>query len=110
VAAACREIADTNPDIQIALKENAAEPDILSLKQQLESQPATRSVRYISKDEATQLYGHENPNPTALLMVKAKDSDNLGSFDAFLSTDAAKALVGSHDDINKHEQKERCEK
>ncbi len=99
-------------DIEIFFNESAKVADIQTLQEQLQKQPNAASVRYISKQEALQIYKgqsernkklveqiseEENPLP-ASLQVKAKDPNQLDLFNPVLESDFAKPLIQSRSD------------
>ena len=99
-------------DVEVFFNDNAKTEDIQTIKQQLETQENTQSVRYISKKDALEIYKgqsernkklveqiseEENPLP-ASLQVKAKNPDKLDSFGVVLESEFAKPLIQSRSD------------
>lgn len=99
-------------DIEVFFKDDTKVADILTIKQQLEQVPNNQSVRYISKEEALQIYRgqsennkklveqlseEENPLP-ASLQIKAKDTNQLDAFNPVLESDFSKPLVNKRSD------------
>ncbi len=99
-------------DIAVFFNDTAKVDDIQTLKTQIEQQPNTKSVRYISKKEAFEIYKgrsetnrklvesipeEENPLP-ASLEIKANDTSKLSDFDSVLGSDFAKGLIQSRSD------------
>ena len=99
-------------DVEVFFKDDAKVADILTIKDQLSKNPNTQSVRYISKQEALQIYkgqnqrnqklldqlsDEDNPLP-ASVQVKAKNPENLNSFNSTLESDFAKPLIESRSD------------
>ena len=96
-------------DIAVFFNDSAKVDDIQTLKAQIEQQPNTKSVRYISKKEAFEIYKgrseknrmlvesipeEENPLP-ASVEIKANDTSKLSEFDSVLGSDFAKGLIQS---------------
>lgn len=99
-------------DVEVFFNDSAKVTDIQTIKEQLEKQENTQSIRYISKKEALEIYKgqseknrqlveniseEENPLP-ASLQVKAKDPNRLDAFNPILESDFAKPLVQSRSD------------
>ncbi len=99
-------------DVEVFFKDDAKVADILTIKDQLSKNPNTQSVRYISKQEALQIYkgqnqrnqklldqlsDEDNPLP-ASVQVKAKNPENLNAFNSTLESDFAKPLIESRSD------------
>lgn len=99
-------------DVEVFFNDAAKVADIQTIKEQLEKQPNTESVRYISKTEALEIYKgqresnrklveqiseEDNPLPPSL-QIKAKDPEQLDSFDPILASDFAKPLVDKRTD------------
>lgn len=99
-------------DVEVFFNDNAKVSDVLTIKEQLEKQENTQSVKYISKKEALEIYKgqsdrnrklvesiseEENPLP-ASLQVKAKDTNRLDAFNPVLESDFAKPLIQSRSD------------
>lgn len=99
-------------DVEVFFNDTAKTEDIQTIKEQLDKQENTLSVRYISKKEALEIYKgqsernrklveqiseEENPLP-ASLQVKAKDPNNLDAFNPVLESDFAKPLIQSRSD------------
>lgn len=99
-------------DVEVFFKDDAKVTDILTIKDQLTKNPNAQSVRYISKQEALQIYkgqnqrnqklldqlsDEDNPLP-ASLQVKAKNPENLDAFNPVLESDFAKPLIESRSD------------
>lgn len=99
-------------DVEVFFKDDAKVTDIMTIKDQLAQNPNAQSVRYISKQEALQIYKgqnqrnqkllsqlseEDNPLP-ASLQVKAKNPENLDAFGSVLDSDFAKPLVESRSD------------
>lgn len=99
-------------DVEVFFKDTAKVTDIMTIKDQLAQNPNAQSVRYISKQEALQIYKgqnqrnqkllnqlseEDNPLP-ASLQVKAKNPDDLNAFNATLDSDFAKPFIESRSD------------
>jgi cell division transport system permease protein len=100
-------------DVEVYFKDDAKTQDILTLKQQLEAQPNTQSVTYISKQQALEIFKgrsekskqladeaiteENNPLPPSL-QVKAKDTNNLDAFNPVLESDFAQPLIAERSD------------
>ena len=99
-------------DVEVFFKDDAKVTDIMTIKDQLQQNPNALSVRYISKQEALQIYKgqnqrnqklleqlseEDNPLP-ASLQVKAKNPDDLNAFNPVLESDFSKPLVESRSD------------
>lgn len=100
-------------DVEVFFNDNAKVADIQTIQQQLEQQPNTESVRYITKKEALEIYKgrvpgkdyvkeiteEENPLPPSL-RIKAKDPNQLDAFNPVLESDFAKPLINTRTDKN----------
>lgn len=99
-------------DVEVFFNDTAKVTDIQTIKEQLEQQPNTESVRYISKAEALEIYKgqresnrklveqiseEDNPLPPSL-QIKARDPNKLDTFDTVLASDFAKPLVDKRTD------------
>lgn len=100
-------------DVEVYFKDDAKTQDILTLKQQLEAQPNTQSVVYISKQQALEIFKgrsekskqladeaiteENNPLPPSL-QIKAKDTNNLDAFNPVLESDFAQPLIAERSD------------
>lgn len=99
-------------DVEVFFNDTAKTADIQTLQQQLQSQPNTQSVKFITKKDALEIYRgqsernrklveqiseEENPLP-ASIQVKAKDPSQLDSFNPVLESDFAKPLIQSRSD------------
>ena len=99
-------------DIEVFFNDTAKVSDILTLKEQLEKQENTKSVTYIDKKRALEIYKgesertkklveqiseEENPLP-ASLQIKADDTSRLDAFNPVLESDFAKPLIHSRSD------------
>lgn len=99
-------------DVEVFFKDDAKVADILTIKDQLAKNPNTQSVRYISKQEALQIYkgqnqrnqklldqlsDEDNPLP-ASVQVKAKNPEDLNAFNSTLESDFSKPLIESRSD------------
>ncbi len=99
-------------DIEVFFNDQAKVADIMTIKEQLEKQPNTESVKYISKTDALNIYKgqresnrklveqiseEDNPLPPSL-QIKARDPNKLDSFDTVLAADFAKPLVDKRTD------------
>ncbi|MDP4000051.1 MAG: permease-like cell division protein FtsX [bacterium] len=104
-------------DVEVFFKDDAKVADILTVKEQLEKNTNTASVKYISKTDALEIYKgqsdrnrrlveqiseEENPLP-ASVQVKAKNPDKLDAFNPTLESDFAKPLVASRSDKENRE-------
>ena len=100
-------------DVEVYFKDEAKTQDILTLKQQLETNPNTASVTYISKEQALEIFKgrseksknladeaiteENNPLPPSL-QIKAKDTNNLESFNPTLESDFAGPMIAERSD------------
>lgn len=100
-------------DIEVFFKDDAKVQDIQTLQQQLETNPNTLSVNYVSKQQALQKFkgqsdeskqlvddafnDENNPLP-ASLEIKAKDTSKLDAFNQTLDSDFAKPLIQQRSD------------
>lgn len=99
-------------DVEVFFKDDAKVTDIMTIKDQLQQNPNAASVRYISKQEALQIYKGQNQRNQKLLeqlseednplpasvQVKAKNPDDLSAFNPVLESDFAKPLIESRSD------------
>jgi cell division transport system permease protein len=99
-------------DVEVFFKDDAKVADIMTIKDQLQQNPNAASVRYISKQEALQIYKGQNQRNEKLLeqlseednplpasvQVKAKNPEDLGAFNQTLESDFAKPLIESRSD------------
>jgi len=93
-------------DITVYFKDSATTEEISDLQETLAIRPDVKEVRYISKEEALQIWNErqknlrikelvkpeENPLPRSLT-IKAQDPEQLNTIADFLSTDAMEPIV-----------------
>lgn len=100
-------------DVEVYFKDEAKTQDILTIKEQLEKMENTQSVRYISKQEALEIFKgrseksrklaeeaineENNPLPPSL-QIKAKDTNRLDAFNPVLESDFARPLIAERSD------------
>lgn len=93
-------------DLTITFKDEATEADIFNLKDQLESYPYTKSIKYISKEEAIIIWQQlplskrvkdlvtqdKNPLPRSL-QIKVNNPEDLEKINTFISNKKWKPLI-----------------
>lgn len=93
-------------DITVYFKDSATTEDISDLQQKLAARADVKEVRYVSKEEALQIWDEqqknlrikelitpeENPLPRSLA-IKAQDPSELNAIADFLSTDASSSNI-----------------